>query len=409
MTPPAADDPALEQARAWVRDDAAAPRPPWPESPDDAARLGWALKAACYETWNTAPARAERAAELLHDLAAARQSRSPVLHPLACWTRGIAELGAGRMAAALDALDAAAAAFAALGDIAPRGADAGAQADGAVGARPPRRGAAVCAGDAGAVRRQRRRALGRQDRAQPRHDAVPAGPPRRGVPPLPQRGAALCRRAGCRAVGAGRHRPGQRADLVVRLRRGASGQSARAPACRHARLHRAQRAGARIDRPARTQPRPATARAARTGCRVPAARAGRRPAATPGRGRDLAGRRLPGREPAARGGGAVRPRRRALRRAPHARRAGPRPAAARAGAGATRRVRPRPIRSRDGAASVRGAGQPRVGGTGRAAACRPRTEARARAHGAGWGAGRGAGLRCARAARLALRGGGAGG
>jgi len=79
-------------------------------------RLGWALKAACYETWNTAPARAERAAELLHDLAAARQSHSPVLHALACWTRGIAELGAGRMAAALDALDAAANAFEALGD-----------------------------------------------------------------------------------------------------------------------------------------------------------------------------------------------------------------------------------------------------------------------------------------------------
>jgi len=116
MTLPAADDAVLEQARAWVRDDAAAPSPTWPESPDDAARLGWALKAACYETWNTAPARAERAAELLHDLAAARQSHSPVLHALACWTRGIAELGAGRMAAALDALDAAATAFEALGD-----------------------------------------------------------------------------------------------------------------------------------------------------------------------------------------------------------------------------------------------------------------------------------------------------
>ena len=116
MTLPAADDAVLEQARAWVRDDAAAPPPTWPESPDDAARLGWALKAACYETWNTAPARAERAAELLHDLAAARQSHSPVLHALACWTRGIAELGAGRMAAALDALDAAATAFEALGD-----------------------------------------------------------------------------------------------------------------------------------------------------------------------------------------------------------------------------------------------------------------------------------------------------
>ncbi len=118
MTPPAVDDALLEPVLASVQGDAAAPWPPWPETPDDAARLGWALKTACYETWNTAPARADRAAGLLHELATARQSQVPVLHALACWTRGIAELGAGRMAAALEALDAAAAAFETLGDVA---------------------------------------------------------------------------------------------------------------------------------------------------------------------------------------------------------------------------------------------------------------------------------------------------
>lgn len=118
MTAPAAaeaaDAQALQAARAWLRGPAAPP--PWPPAAADATRLGWALKAACYESWNTEPALAARAAELLADLAAARAQAAPVLPALAHWTRGIAELGAGRMAEALAALDAAAAVFAALGD-----------------------------------------------------------------------------------------------------------------------------------------------------------------------------------------------------------------------------------------------------------------------------------------------------
>jgi len=115
MTAEAADDAqALQAARAWLREPA--PPPPWPAAVAGAVRLGWALKAACYESWNTEPAQAARAAALLADLAAARAEGAPVLVALAHWTRGIAELGAGRMVQALAALDAAAAAFAALGD-----------------------------------------------------------------------------------------------------------------------------------------------------------------------------------------------------------------------------------------------------------------------------------------------------
>ncbi|WP_119353663.1 CHAT domain-containing tetratricopeptide repeat protein [Azohydromonas sediminis] len=114
MTPSSADDVARERVRAWVHDDVAPP--PWPDAGDAAARLGWLLKDACYATWNTEPPRARRAAALLHELAEARQAQAPVLRALACWTRGIAELGAGRMGDAIDALDAAAAGFTALGD-----------------------------------------------------------------------------------------------------------------------------------------------------------------------------------------------------------------------------------------------------------------------------------------------------
>jgi tetratricopeptide (TPR) repeat protein len=114
MTAEAADAQALQAARGWLREPAATPA--WPDAAADAARLGWALKAACYESWNTEPALAARAAALLADLAVARAGAAPVLAALAHWTQGIAELGAGRMAQALAALDAAAAAFTALGD-----------------------------------------------------------------------------------------------------------------------------------------------------------------------------------------------------------------------------------------------------------------------------------------------------
>jgi len=107
------NDGQLDLARALVRDDRVTALD-WPVSVEAAVGLGWALKTACYETWNTEPARAGRAADLLRALADVREP--PVLQALAAWTRGIAELGAGRMARALTALNEAAATFESLGD-----------------------------------------------------------------------------------------------------------------------------------------------------------------------------------------------------------------------------------------------------------------------------------------------------
>ena len=107
----------LEHARALMRSG----RPPetidWSrEGGADAVATGWALKFACYETWNTAPALAGRAAALLAGLRDAHTI--PVLGALAAWTEGISLLGAGRMESALTSLDAAAAGFESLGDTA---------------------------------------------------------------------------------------------------------------------------------------------------------------------------------------------------------------------------------------------------------------------------------------------------
>ena len=105
----------LERARALMRSGQPPQAIDWSrESGIDAVATGWALKVACYETWNTSPALAGRAAALLAGLRDAHAL--PVLEALAAWTEGISLLGAGRMENALVSLDAAAAGFESLGD-----------------------------------------------------------------------------------------------------------------------------------------------------------------------------------------------------------------------------------------------------------------------------------------------------
>lgn len=79
----------------------------------DASALGWALKAECYEAWNTAPPRARVAAACLQALATARPGDGE-LRALAAWTAGIGALTEGRMADALAALQQAQTGFVAL-------------------------------------------------------------------------------------------------------------------------------------------------------------------------------------------------------------------------------------------------------------------------------------------------------
>ncbi|WP_088286904.1 CHAT domain-containing protein [Ideonella sp. A 288] len=75
----------------------------------------WALKDACYAAWARDPAAARAAADELATLAAT-VPHEPAVQALAAWTRGIAELAAGALAAALGNLQRAAGAFAASGD-----------------------------------------------------------------------------------------------------------------------------------------------------------------------------------------------------------------------------------------------------------------------------------------------------
>ncbi len=118
MTPPGVPAPD-EQARHLL--DAATPLP----DPDPAnTALAWALKDLCYAAWTTEPARAARAADVLHALAGPPDAplADPTVQGLAHWTRAIAELTQARMAAALPELDRAEAALATAGQ-----ADAAAQ------------------------------------------------------------------------------------------------------------------------------------------------------------------------------------------------------------------------------------------------------------------------------------------
>lgn len=78
--------------------------------------LAWALKQACYAAWSSAPAQAQRCAEVVEGLRGdGTDTQRRELAALAAWTGAIAQLTLGRMDAALQALDAAAEAFVALG------------------------------------------------------------------------------------------------------------------------------------------------------------------------------------------------------------------------------------------------------------------------------------------------------
>ncbi|MES2715166.1 MAG: CHAT domain-containing protein [Pseudomonadota bacterium] len=99
----------------------AAPAPLPQPLPAEPLALAWALKAACYDAWSTAPAQALHCARLLrqlHDLAggaevAALADRAEI-GALADWVQGIAHLCEGRSADAVASLDAAHAGFHAL-------------------------------------------------------------------------------------------------------------------------------------------------------------------------------------------------------------------------------------------------------------------------------------------------------
>lgn len=89
-----------------------------PPAGADAVALAWALKALCYEAWATEPARAARAAQVLAALMALEAAgghADPQVQALAAWTGGIAHIVQGRLADAVAAFDAAAAAFAGAG------------------------------------------------------------------------------------------------------------------------------------------------------------------------------------------------------------------------------------------------------------------------------------------------------
>ena len=211
-------------------------------------------------------------------------------------------------------------------------------ADRAVDARPPRRGRRLCRAGACPSDRRRRRAGRGQDRTQPRVDAAAAGPARGRSVLLSPGGRALRARRRCALLDHGRHRPGRRADLAVRVRRGAASVRPRrdagaiAPAARPAGRDRHQPGAARA------ASRSLRRRAGLPGRRDARGRAARHAAR---RGRDPArpGRRVPGAEPAAGVHRAVRPDHRRLRSAGRAGGAGLGRTATCPGAGAQRPAR----------------------------------------------------------------------
>jgi CHAT domain-containing protein/tetratricopeptide (TPR) repeat protein len=117
-------DAALQQARRLL--DPAVPAPAAATEPGPAeVELAWALKTLCYEAWTSEPAQAVRAAQALQALAGGATLAKPAtpagheLAGLAHWTAGIAALSQGRMAAAVDAFDSAAADLGAAGQPDP--------------------------------------------------------------------------------------------------------------------------------------------------------------------------------------------------------------------------------------------------------------------------------------------------
>jgi hypothetical protein len=107
------DDLAALAARVAAGEALPAQADAWPAAERDA--LGWALKAACQDAWNSAPQQAEPLAAALAGYAA--RAPTPTLAALADWTAGIAALLGGRMDEALRRFDAAGAALAALGRV----------------------------------------------------------------------------------------------------------------------------------------------------------------------------------------------------------------------------------------------------------------------------------------------------
>lgn len=89
---------------------------------DHALDQAWALKAACYEAWHTAPRDAQASADAIQALVEALPTQdaetadAATLRALADWTAGIAHLADGRLADALTRLEAAQAGFDRQGD-----------------------------------------------------------------------------------------------------------------------------------------------------------------------------------------------------------------------------------------------------------------------------------------------------
>ncbi len=94
--------------------------PPAELTAETTCALGWALKDLCYSSWSSEPQRAVHVAGALRRLrdaarAAAVPAALPEVDALVAWTDGIARVIQGEMEAATASLDAAAAAFAELG------------------------------------------------------------------------------------------------------------------------------------------------------------------------------------------------------------------------------------------------------------------------------------------------------
>ena len=104
--------PTLELARQLMASNA-----PTPSAEMACPALAWALKEHCYEAWNTEPARAAHAAEVLGALAAcsAATEHAVEIKALAQWSAGIAQVTRGRLPEAVLQFDAAAAAFTGIG------------------------------------------------------------------------------------------------------------------------------------------------------------------------------------------------------------------------------------------------------------------------------------------------------
>jgi CHAT domain-containing protein len=109
------------EAGAWIDAVLAAPEralaPALAETDAPTAHAAaWALKERCYEAWSTEPARARPCAQRLAELQALHPADAEV-RALAAWTAGICALLEGRLADAVDRLEAAQGGFGRLGQV----------------------------------------------------------------------------------------------------------------------------------------------------------------------------------------------------------------------------------------------------------------------------------------------------